>query len=251
MHYRIDTIALSNELLLVAESLTEKRHKNARLLKSSQLDGGNPASKKAGNQPACLRETTQPYKGLSETTTEITTTPLTPLAPTPDEPGGGRDFVEKLLAGTMLQQADPARISRAAKKYRRTQYETAQAIDVLDQQYRQSIRKIDDPTALIVSALKDGIDPPEGYVPKAEREAETERKREAAQKRQDEERCAREAEDSAYMEAEAKLSALSEEHREALFAKVKTMLPVILRNSRQAVRTEAIKMLITEARAPD
>jgi hypothetical protein len=251
MHYRIDTIALSNELLLVAESLTEKRHKNARLLKSSQLDGGNPASKKAGNQPACLRETTQPYKGLSETTTEITTTPLTPLEPTPDQPSGGRDFVEKLLAGTMLHEADPGRISKAAKKYRRTQDETALAIDILDQQYRQSIRKIDDPTALVVSALKDGIDPPEGYVPKAEREAEAGRKREAARKLQDEERRAREAEDTAYREAEAKLSALPEEQLDELFAQVKTMLPAILRDSRLAVRTEAIRMLIAEARAPD
>jgi hypothetical protein len=253
MHYRIDIAAMSTELLLLAGSSDTKGkiNGNVKLLESSQLDGGKPASKKADNQPACLPETSQPYKGLSETTTEITTTPLTPLEPTPDQPGGGRDFVEKLLAGTMLHEADPGRISKAAKKYRRTQDETALAIDILDQQYRQSIRKIDDPTALVVSALKDGIDPPEGYVPKAEREAEAGRKREAARKLQDEERRAREAEDTAYREAEAKLSALPEEQLDELFAQVKTMLPAILRDSRLAVRTEAIRMLIAEARAPD
>jgi hypothetical protein len=251
MHYRVDITALSNELLLVAESLTEKPYKNARLLESSQLDGGISADKKAGNPPACSRETSRHYKGLSETTTEITTTPLTPLEPAPDEPGGGCDFIQKLLVGTVLSGADAVRIAKAAKKYRRSQDETAQVIDVLDQQYRQSIRTIDDPTALIVCALKDGVDPPEGYVPKAEREAEAELKRETGRKRQDEERRAREVEDAAYREAEAKLSALPEEQREELFAQVKTKLPAILRNSRLAVRTEAINMLIADARAPD
>jgi hypothetical protein len=151
----------------------------------------------------------------------------------------------------MLSRADPQRISKTAAKYKRTADELEKIIDVLDQQYRQSIRKIDDPTALIVSALKDGIDPPESYVPKAEREAEAERKQKASRTRQDEERNAREAEDAAYRAAEAKLSALTGEQREDLFEEARAMLPSILRDSRLAVRTEAIKMLIADARAPD
>ena len=251
MHYRVDITSLSSELLLVAESLTDKPHKNVRLLESSQLDGGNPANKKAGHQPACLGETSQHYKGLSETTTEITTTPLTPLEPSRNQQGGGRDFVEKLVARTMLQGADPGRISKAAAKYGRTGDEIAKAIDVLDQQYRQSTRKIDDPTALIVCALKDGLDPPEGYVPRAEREAEAEQRRESARRKADEKRRAKEAEEKVYREAEKKLSALPEEKREELFTTAKTALPVFLRSSQLAVKTEAIRMLIADARAPD
>ena len=208
LHYRVDITALSTELLLlpVSRSSARKPHEIARLLETSQLDGGETAGKMAGNQLACLHETSQPYKGISEITTEITTTPLTPLESSPEEQGGGRYFVEKLIAGTLLQGADSRRIAKAAKKYKCSQEQLAYAIDVLDQQYRQGIRKIDDPTALIVSALKDGVNSPEGYVPKAAREAEVKLKRESARKKADEEHYAREAEEKAYREAEARLS---------------------------------------------
>jgi len=249
MHYRVDITALSTELLLFpgSRSSARKPHENARLLETSQLDGGETASKMVENQPACLHETSQPYKGISEITTEITTTPLTPLESSPDEQGGGRDFVEKLIAGTLLQGADPGRIVRAAKKYKCSQEQLTNAIDVLDQQYRQGIRKIDDPTALIVSALKDGVDPPEGYVPKARREAAAAQRREAARKQQEKERREKESQDNTYRLAEAKLSALPEEQREELLSKARTALPAILRNSRLAVRTSAIKILIDSA----
>jgi len=256
MHYRVDITALSTELLLLPVSRSSARipHENARLLETSQLDGGKAANKKAGSQPACLRETSQLYKGISEITTEIkNTTTLPPLEPDPGSSGGsrgGRDFVAKLLVGTMLHGADPGRIANAAGKYRRTREEIEKAIDVLDQQYRQSARKIDDPTALIVCALKDGIDQPEGYVPKAQREAEVERKRESARKKADEERFTKEAEEKAYREAEARLSALPDEKREELFAKEKTKLPAFLRNSQMAVKTAVIKLMIADASAP-
>ncbi len=251
MHYRIDISALSNELLCM-EVAIKKPHKNARLLETNQLDGGKAANKRAGNQPTCMRETSQHYKGVSETTTEIkTTTPLTPVEPASDEPGGGRDFVEKLLAGTILHGAEPGRVSKAASKYKRTTDEIEKAIDVLDQQYRQSVRRIDDPTALIVSALKDGVDPPEGYVSRTQRKVEAEQRRESAREKADEERRAKEAEDMAYREAEAKFSSLPEEKREELFTMAKKRLPAFLQNSQMAVKTEAIKLLIAQARAGD
>ncbi len=253
MHYRIDMAALSNVMLCrsAASTFNKKHNKDARLLETSQLDGGKAANKKAGNQPTCLRETSQHYKGISETTTEIkTTTSLPPLAPASDESGGGRDFVAKLLVGTMLHGADPGRIANAARKYRLMREEIEKAIDVLEQQYRQSTRKIDDPTALIVCALKNGIDPPEGYVPKAQREAEVKQKQESARKKADEERYAKEAEDKTYREAEARLSALPAEKREELFEKVKTTLPAFMRNSQLAVKTTAIRLMITDAKAP-
>lgn len=256
MHYRVDMTALSNAMLCMAGANTfnKKHHKNARLLETSQLDGGKATNKKAGNQPACLRETSQLYKGISEITTEIkTTTTLPPLEPAPGSSGGprgGHDFVAKLLVRTMLHGADPCRIANAARKYGRTREEIEKSIDVLDQQYRQSTRKIDDPTALIVCALKDGIDPPEDYEPKAQREAKVEQKRESYRNKADEERYAREAEDKAYREAEARLSALPNEKREELFAKVKTKLPAFLQNSQMAVKTATIKLMIADARAP-
>jgi hypothetical protein len=253
LHYRVDITALSTELLLLpgSRSSARKPYEIARLLETSQLDGGQATNKKAGSQPTCLRETSQPYKGISEITTEITTTPLTPLESSPEKQGGGRDFIEKLIAGTMLQGADPGRVLKAAKKYKRSQEQLTNAIDVLDQQYRQSIRKIDDPTALIVSALKDGIDPPEGYVPKAAREAASAQRREAARRLQEKERREKESHDKAYRQAEAKLSDLPEEQREELFSKAKTALPAILRNSRLAVKTSAINILIDNAKTKE
>ena len=216
----------------------------------------------AEKQPTRRLETSQLVCGKPASTIKVfqrlrqrlkTTTTLPPLEPAPGSSGGprgGRDFVAKLIVGTMLHGADPGRIANAAGKYRRTREEIEKAIDVLDQQYRQSTRKIDDPTALIVCALKDGIDPPEGYVPKAQREAEVKQKRESARKKADEERYAREAEEKAYREAEARLSALPDEKREELFAKVKTKLPAFLQNSQMAVKTAVIKLMIADARAP-
>ena len=94
---------------------------------------------------------------------------------------------------------------------------------------------------------KDGVDPPEGYVPKATREAAAAQRREAARKQQEKERREKESQDNTYRLAEAKLSALPEEQREELLSKARTALPAILRNSRLAVRTSAIKILIDSA----
>jgi hypothetical protein len=57
--------------------------------------------------------------------------------------------------------------------------------------------------------------------------------------------------DRIYREAQAKLSALTEEGREDLFAQAKTQLPHFLRKSHQAVKAKAIEMLLSQARAPD
>lgn len=252
MHYKVDISILLDELIRIAESrsITEKNNKIARLLETSQLDGGKPTNKKAAKQQTCLQENSQHYKGISETTTETikTTTPVI-LEPVPDsfgDPGSGRDFVKKLLVGTILQSADARRIANAAKKYARSYDEIEKAIDVLDQQYRQSGRRIDDPTALVVSALKDGIDSPDGYVPKAQREAEEKQMHDVVQKKIDEERRMKEVEDRAYKEAEAKLAALPEKEREDLFSKAKLKISPFLQNSQIAVKTQALELMIAE-----
>ena len=258
MHYRIDMTALSEELMLISGPRlhSKKPFKNTRLLKTSQLDGGKPTNKKAANHPTCLLETSQHYKGISETTTETikTTTPFTPLesfSVSSVYSSGGRVFVEKLLVGTMLHAADPGRIAKIARKYERTSIDIEKAIDVLDQQYRQSAGKINDPTALVVCALKNGIDPSKGFVPKVQREAEVEQRRKAAKQKADEERRRTEGEVKAHREAEEQLLVLSKERREELFKEAKTRLPAVLRSSQMAAKVEAIKLLIARAKKPD
>ena len=145
-------------------------------------------------------------------------------------------------------ELNPGRIANVAKKYERTSDDIEKAIDVLDQQYRQGVRKIDDPTALVVCALKNGIDPPEGYIPKEQRDAEAERRRKAVNQKADEERRGKEGEDKAHREAEEKLSTLSKEKREELFEKAKARLPAVLRSSQMAIKVEAIKLILHAVR---
>ncbi len=199
MNYHIDMAALSHDLLCMARPSSRKSNKDGKpgekgvqsgLTESGKLVCAKPANKNAGKQPTGLPETSQHYKGVSKTTSETTsettskttTTPLSPLQRPLGDPSG-RDFVEKLLSGTMLQDAEPARIAHVAKKYRRSNKEVKTAIDALDQQYQQSARMIDDSTSLVVCALRDGLDPPEGHVPKAMREKEAEKRQEFAGKR--------------------------------------------------------------------
>jgi hypothetical protein len=260
MYYRVDMASLYNELLSIAESRRSANKPNnenksgisSSLPDSGKLDCGNTANKDAGKRQTGMPETGKHYKGISETTAETTsetttTTLLSPLQPTPGHHGSGRDFVKKLLVGTMLQGADPRRIANVAKKYKRTREEIETAIDVLDQQYCLSNRTIEAPTALLVSALKDGVVPPEGYVPKSKREAEAEEKRAPATKKADEERRAKEAEVTEYRAAEAKLSALSSEERDEIFAKARTKLHPLLRNSFQAAKAYAIEIMMSQS----
>jgi hypothetical protein len=179
MYYRVNIQALSNELLHMARSpispktsrtkdKKEQSSAHSRLPESGKLDCGNTANKDSGKRQTGMPETGKHYIGISETTTEITsettsTTPLSPLQTASSDPGG-RDFVKELLVGTMLQGADPGRIATVARKYNRTPEEIEVAIDVLDQQYRESVSTIDDPTALLVFALRDGIVLSEGFM---------------------------------------------------------------------------------------
>lgn len=250
MHYRVDMSALSKELLNNADrgTLNEKSNKNVRLLKSSKQGGVKPASKHAENQQPSSLKTSEHYKGVSKTTAEIKTT--TP-EPSRSDPAGGRASVEKLLNGTVLHAADSGIVLARAEKYNRTLVEIEKIIDVYDQQYRKS-GKIEDATGLIVGALMNGIpDPPEGYVPKAQREADAKQRRDAAKRKADEERTATDAENKALEEAMAKLDALPKNERETLLAKAKKKLPASLRNSIMAVKTEAIRMMIEESQSPE
>ncbi len=256
MHYRVDITALSEELLRNAASPDEKVNNNARLLKTSKLECGNSANKNAENQQSSLRETSEHNNGVTETTTETikTTTPLTPLVPGSDrsgETGRGRIFVEKILSGTLLASADAGRIAAAAEKYARDSQDIALVVDVLDQQYRQSKRKIDDQTAIVIAALKDGIAPPECYVPKAEREAAEEAQREATRNKNEQAQKAEEEEKQAYAEAEFRFTNLSGKDREDLLSEARESVHKSLRSSKKAIKSMALQIIIAKARAPD
>ena len=254
MYYRVDMASLYNELLSKAESRKsgktsnkeEKRSVQSSLPDSGKLDCGNTANKDAGKRQTGMPKTGKHYKGISETTTETTskTTTTTPLSPLQDVPGG-RDFVERLLVGTLLQGADPRRIANVARKYKRTPEEIETAIDVLDIQYRQSTRIIDDPTGLMVSVLRDGIVPPEGYVANPAIKVETEYRREKTEKRR-----ARETGEAEYIAAAERLSALPEKERKEIYAQAKAKLPSILCDSPKALKAIATEMMISRARAP-
>jgi hypothetical protein len=232
MYYRVDLAALYNELLILKENKDPQ---------SSLPESGNLDCRKAANKNGTKRQTGMPepgnhYKGVLETTAEITseTTSTTPLHADPGDPGC-RDFVERCLMGTILQDADPGRIAQAARKYNLTDEEVETAIDVLDQQYRQSARAIDDPTALVVCALRDGVYPSVDYVPKAEREAEAEQRRESARKKADEKRREEEIEEAVYKAADEVLLALPQEEYEEIMAAAKTKIPIVLRDSKKAL----------------
>jgi hypothetical protein len=153
MYFRVDLAALYSELVDLKENVGVQ----SSLPESGNLDCRKAANKNDGKRQTGMPEPGKHNKGISETTSETTsTTPLTPLQELPNEPSG-RNFVERLLAGTVLQDADAGRIVQVAQKYNRTDDEVETTIEMLDHHYRQSARAIGNPTALVVSALRDGI----------------------------------------------------------------------------------------------
>jgi hypothetical protein len=164
---------------------------------------------------------------------------------------GRRDSIKQNLEATILAAADIGSIMRAAKKFNRTGDDIALIIDVLDQQYRKSHRSIDDPTGLVVAALRDGITPPENYVSKSQREKLSLERQISAKQKADNEQLVREAEDAVYKTAEAEFDSLSDDRREEIFSQARAKLPLTLRESKRALKTFAIQMLIAKARAPN
>ncbi len=222
MYFRVDLAALYRELVNLEDNTD---------LQSSLPESGNH------------------NKGVTETTTEITsettsTTPLTPLQADPRGPGGP-DFVEQCLVGTLLQDADPERIAEAAQRCNLNAAEVETAIDVLDQQYRKSHRTIGGPTALVVSALKGGVNISADYVPRQDREAEEKRRQEAARKEAEDKRREEAIEEARYKAADEKLLALPPAEYEKLMAEAKGKLPFILRNSKKALWAEAREIIIS------
>ncbi len=226
MYFRVDIPALYNELL----SLKAKERDRSRLPESGKLDCRKAANKDAVNRQIGMPETGKPYKGISETTTEITsktTTTSLPLRQPPFSETVSRRFVENILSGTILRRADPGRIVRAAKQYQRDQEEIAAIVHMLDGQYHLSTRRIKDPTALLVSALRDAVALPE----------------KASTAKQD-------TVEAEYREASKKLDALSEAEREEIFTRARAGLHPALRNSFQAIKASAVGILLAQARAP-
>lgn len=187
MYFRVDMTGLYNELFFL------KERKDVRLPESGKLDCRKAANKSAGKQHTCMPETGKHYKGISKTTTEITsktttTTPLFRFQSSQGEPVS-RDFVQRLLSGTILKEAKPGRIAQVAKTHKRSREEVEAVVQMLDQQYRRSTRMIKDATGLLITALRD-IEPPEASAPGSEQKAPH-------------------PAENAYQEAEDKLASLS------------------------------------------
>ncbi len=227
MYFRVDIAALYDELL----SSKDTQHARSRLQKSGKLDCRKAANKNAGKQQSGLPKTGNLYKGISETTTEntsktTTTTPYPPVTMSPGDPISRR-FIEKILSGTLFRGANPGRIAQAAKQYKRSQEEIEAIVHMLDGQYRLSTRRIKNPTALLVSAIRDAIAPPENPSKSEQDTIEAE-----------------------YQEATRKLDALAEAEREEIFTKARAGLHPSLRDSFQAVKAAAVGILLSQARAP-
>jgi hypothetical protein len=200
-----------------------------------------------------------PQRHHKENTKQIKNTTTTPLRTgcgdnaacgEPADENGRRIFIDNALYGTILSAANSAAIARAAQKYRLGNDEVATVIHELDLQYRTSQHTIGNPTSLVTAVLKERATLPGNYAPEAWRNAEAAKRQELVRKKAEQKQRAREAEDKAYKEAEAKLSALSQEKREALFEKARAKVPVVIKNSQRTIRMFAIEMLISQARAP-
>ena len=157
------------------------------------------------------------------------------------------EIIEKALRGTVLATANPAAIVRAARENRFGAEDVAIAIDALDRQYRKGRRPISNPTALITTVLKDAAALPRGYTSMNEEDAETP-SREAEKNASDKECRIREGEGRAYKKAKARFSALSDDDKERVFARVKAKLPHFLGRSSLAVEALVIDLI---AKAPD
>lgn len=228
MYFRVDIRALYNELL----SVKKAKRALSSLPESGKLECRNTSNKNAGKRQTGMPESGNHNKGITETTPEITsktTTTATPLTSHHETPGYpvSRRFIENCLSGTILRGADPGRIVQAAKQYRRSQEEVEALIHALDGQYRGSTCRIQDPTALLVSCLRDAIIPPEN----------------ASLAKQD-------AVEAGYREYAEKLEALPEQEREEILVRARARLHPVLHNSVQAVKATAVGILISQARAP-
>ncbi|HUL00945.1 MAG TPA: hypothetical protein VLX29_08830 [Nitrospirota bacterium] len=162
MYFRVDIPALYNELLHVKA----KERALVRFPESRKLDFRKAVSKEDEIGQAGTPKTGNLYKGTSETTPETTSKTTTntlhpPANASPANPVSRR-LIENLLSGTMIHDADAKRITQAARQYNRSKGEIEVAIDVLNDQYRQSTKPIKDPTALLVSILRDGVSVHEG-----------------------------------------------------------------------------------------
>lgn len=230
MYFRVDIAALYTELL----GFKEGKYSQTRLPESGKLDCHKAANKKTGKRQTGIPQTGKHYKGISETTTEITSkTTTTALLPPLQPPSGelvSRGFVENILSRTLLKRADPGRVVQVAKQYERSQEEIKAIIHMLDRQYRESPRRIKDPTALLVSAIRDAF-ASTAITPSHQQEQD--------------------AVESEYRAAEEKFAALSEQEREEIFTKARARLHPTLRNSSQAVKAFAVGIVMSRARAPD
>jgi hypothetical protein len=150
------------------------------------------------------------------------------------------DAIKNLVKGTPFQKIDDQSLKKFALKYGCTY--VFESLDMLIATYRQSERLVNNPVAILASALSKGVVPPFGYVPYNER-AENERKaKEAAELRQRAETEKRKAEEEAFNKKLQQFDALPHPEREKWLQRALAELSPVLKGSKKAIRSMAIEL---------
>lgn len=206
--------------------------------------------RKGRRQDVVMHDDKKP-QALPKTTPKNTTKNNTShkLPPDPmfvDVERGAAFIKQHCLTGTLVHEADPIVLAKVARRRRLTPKQVEYEIDLTNIHYRLSKRPIDDATGLLVSRLCDGeIKVPEKYIPRAQREADLERKRQEAKRKKAEKDNYEEDENKALKDAEDKLAAMPQEEQNRIFSEAKkTLSEAFLRRSQKAVMSAAIKLVM-------
>jgi Helix-turn-helix domain len=190
------------------------------------------------------------------------TSPLTPLSPEkpesqpapgqivhpgppdsaakPPEPVVGIDDIKRLIAGTQFRKlTDQALLSLTREHGCKRIFDV---LDVLVAIYKPRKKRVEDPGAVLRTALSRGVTPPHDYVPYHERiEKERKAKEEEEKKRMATEEKAK-AEEEAFRKICDKFDALPDEEREQWMEKARATMHPNFRGAKIALRSIALSL---------
>jgi len=150
------------------------------------------------------------------------------------------DGIKHLVKGTPFQRVDEQSLRKFTTKYG-CKY-VFESLDMLIDTYRQSVKPINNPVAILTSSLSKGVIPPFGYVPYHER-ADNERKaKEAAELRQRADTERKKAEEEAFIKKVEQFDALPHPEQEKWLQRALAELSPVLRGSEKVIRSMAIEL---------
>lgn len=121
--------------------------------------------------------------------------------------------------------------------------EVFHALDVLIETYRKSGKPIRDPAALLAGALREGVTPPEGFIPFHEREERSKAIKQAEDTKRKHEEAERAAEEARYLQAESELEALSSSIRDIFIQAAKKAVSPLLANNKRVIYPKAYDLM--------